>query len=109
MSFDPGKSTRKWLRQTGARDIKIDNPAYDRMAEALLDALNAAGGEDHNFEKYFALVKAISMIIGSVTFDEQADTARQWCLDLGEEVVNQVQTFRLAAARDILARRNTNG
>ena len=99
-NFEPIR-LRKWLRKRLPHVRDFDHPAFDKMADALMDSLAAAGGPDKNFEKYVALLKALSMMTAAMSINEDLETVFDICNSVGVEMYSQVSSFRKAAEADL--------
>ena len=98
---------RAWLATSPNRSIPLDDIAHERIADALLDALNAAGGPEHNYSRYVALTKALAMMMGAATIDQTPDDIAAICDEFSAELCEQILTFRAAAVRDASKKRRT--
>ena len=98
LGFEP-TSIRSWLAKPMAVP-GFDHLAYTRMADALLDALTAAGGPDKLNERQAALLKAQAMTLATVLRGEPDAVVAEMCAGLAKAVEAEVYRFRDAARRD---------
>lgn len=97
IAFDAVKS---WMATPIGGRVAIDNPAVGRMADVVLEAMNAAGHDDPDLQ-LMVLTKVSAMIVAGMIRHAQPADARAILERVGLLVQDEALAFVRASKRDL--------
>lgn len=98
IGFEPDR-VRAWLATPVGARVADSNPALQRTADVVLDAMMAAGTDP--LLKVNLLVKVLAMVIGGMAKDHEPAEIAQLCEYLGPSVQLEAREFLRRLRHDI--------
>ena len=91
---------KRWLKPDAYAPPGFDHPAYDRMADQLIGAMNAVGHAD-SVEGITALTKALSLMLAQTLRLQDDAAVSRTCLDQSAWIENEVMALRKAMSPSV--------
>ncbi len=89
---------RKWMARASDGAPDFDNPAFKRMADALMTGMIAAGGPEANYERVILLIKCMAMVTDGAFRGLDDATIAERCGEIGSVLFEEVMSLRSATA-----------